>query len=92
MLDITAHHLGFGSTPVIEMIEEVRCHFQYTCFMEVVILASWCIWIHRNNLIFNSVQLSLPRWKTEFKELFLPCKHRAKDSLGADMSAWLSSL
>jgi hypothetical protein len=75
-----------------EMIEEGRGHFQYACFMEVVILASWCIWIHRNNLIFNGVQLSLPRWKKEFKELFLLCKHRAKDSLEVDMSAWLSSL
>jgi hypothetical protein len=74
------------------MIEEGRGHFQHACFMEVVILSLWCIWIHRNNLIFNGVQLSLPRWNQEFKELFLLCKHRAKDSLVEDMSAWLSSL
>jgi hypothetical protein len=77
---------------VVEMIEEGRAHFQHACFMEVVILALWCIWIHRNNLIFNGIQLSLPRWMQEFKELFLLCKHRAKDSLAEDMSAWLSSL
>jgi hypothetical protein len=89
----TALHITWDlSLSLVELIEEGRAHFQYACFMEVVILALWCIWIHRNNSIFNGFQSSLPRWKKEFQELFLLCKHRAKASLAEDMSSWLSSL
>jgi hypothetical protein len=44
-------------------------------------LATWAIRIHRNNLIFNNVPVSLPRWKFEFKELLLLSNHRAKTRL-----------
>jgi hypothetical protein len=58
--------------------------------MEVLILAAWAIWIHRNNFIFNNEHISFARWKKEFIKVL--CKHRAKPSLEADMTAWLSSL
>jgi hypothetical protein len=74
------------SLPVTEMIEDGKQQFQFSCFMEVIILASWSIWIPRNNFIFNDVQISFHRWKKEFRELFLLCKHRAKPSLDADMN------
>jgi hypothetical protein len=35
-------------------------------FVEVIMIASWAIWIHHNNFIFNNVQISFGRWKMEF--------------------------
>jgi hypothetical protein len=80
------------SLPVADMVQEQRSQFPSSCYMEVIILAAWSIWIHRNNIIFNNGQISFARWKGEFRELFLLCKRRAKPSLQADMSAWLASL
>jgi hypothetical protein len=80
------------SLPVVEMIEDGRRHFMHRCYMEVVVLAAWTIWIHRNNSIFNGLQVSLARWKKEFRDLFILCRHRAKASLDHNMGAWLSSL
>jgi hypothetical protein len=55
-------------------------------------LATWAISIHRNNFNFNNVQISLPWWKKEFRDLLLLSKHRAKSSLELSLMAWLSSL
>jgi hypothetical protein len=80
------------SLPVAELIENGKRLFQFDCYMEVVVLAAWCIWIHRNDLIFNGVHISFARWKKEFRDLFLLCKHRAKTSLSNDMSSWLYNM
>jgi hypothetical protein len=87
----SSHIIWDLSLSVIELIEDGKRHFQFDCYMEVVVLAAWCIWIHRNNLIFNGVQISFARWK-EFRDLFLLCKHRAKASLSNDMTAWFHNL
>jgi hypothetical protein len=42
---------------VSELIDAGKRHFQFD-YMKVVVLAAWCIWIHRNNLIFNGAQIS----------------------------------
>jgi hypothetical protein len=73
------------SLPVIEMIEEQKGQFPNGCFMEVIIMASWSIWIHRNSIIFDNQQLSTSGWKKEFNDLFIICTHRAKPGLEADM-------
>jgi hypothetical protein len=61
---------------VINMVEDGKRHFSHACFMEVTMIASWAIWIHRNNLIFNNVPISFAGWKMEFRELLLLCKYR----------------
>jgi hypothetical protein len=64
------HFIWDLSLSVPELIEDSKRHFQFDCYMEVVVLAGWCIWIHRNNLICNGVQISFARWKNEFRDLF----------------------
>jgi hypothetical protein len=86
------HHVWNLSLSVVEMIEDGKEQFTHACYMEVVILASWAIWIHRNNLIFNNVHISFGKWKHDFRDLFLLCIHRAKSDLVEDMTSWLSSL
>jgi hypothetical protein len=49
------------SLEVVDMIEDGKRQFQFGCFMEVVIIASWTIWIHRNNFIFNGMLPSFPQ-------------------------------
>jgi membrane-bound metal-dependent hydrolase YbcI (DUF457 family) len=49
------------SLPVVEMIEDGHRHFMHSCYMEVVVLVAGTIWIHRNNSIFNGLQVSLAR-------------------------------
>jgi hypothetical protein len=80
------------SLSVTDMIEDGRRHFHHSCYMEAIVIASWAIWIHRNNFIFNEEQICFGHWKKEFKDLFNICKHRAKVALEHDMAAWLSSL
>jgi hypothetical protein len=79
------------SLPVIEMIQEHKGEFPNGYFMEVIIIASCIIWIHRNSFIFDNQQVFAVRWK-ELRDLFILWTHRAKPSLEADMMAWLSSL
>jgi ubiquitin C-terminal hydrolase len=89
----TALHIVWDLSLVVDdMIIEGKRNFGNICYMEVIILATWAIRIHRNNFIFNSEAISFARWKKNFRELFLHCKHRAKPSLEADMTAWLSPL
>jgi hypothetical protein len=40
-------------------VEEQKKHFQYSCYMEVIMLAAWSVSIHHNNFIFNNEQVSL---------------------------------
>jgi hypothetical protein len=54
--------------------------------MEVIMMAAWAIWIHRNNIIFNNAVVCLAHWKHEFREF------RAKASLESSMVSWLASL
>jgi hypothetical protein len=77
---------------VVELIKDAKRHSTHSCFMEDTMIASWAIWIHRNNLIFNNVPISFARWKMELRELLLLCKFRAKPNLADDIDGWLASL
>jgi hypothetical protein len=88
----TLHIVWDLSLSVVSMMEHQRNQFSHDCLMEVLILATWSIWLYRNNIIFNSAQISLSRWRSEFHDIFLLCKHRAKPSLDASLTSWMSSL
>jgi hypothetical protein len=88
-----ALHIVWGlSLLVLEMIEQQRRYFLPSCYMEVIMSATWVIWIHRKNIIFNNEALCFRHWKHEFREIFLLGKFRAKPSLESLMTSWLSSL
>jgi hypothetical protein len=55
-------------------------------------LATWAIWVHRNNIIFNNEALCFGRSKHEFREILLLSKFRAKPGLESSMTSWLASL
>jgi hypothetical protein len=80
------------SLSLMDMIKQQHSQFPYSCYMEVIILGTWAIWIHRNGIIFNGEQISLPRWKKDFKEMISLCKHRANPSLELALNAGLRTL
>lgn len=61
-------------------------------FMEIIVLASWAIWIARNNFIFNHLHPSLDSWRSTFSHEFALVIHRAKPKFKALFELWLSSL
>jgi hypothetical protein len=42
--------------------------FPHPFFMEVFMMAAWCIWTERNRLIFSNKPPGLSTWKLYFKE------------------------
>uniref|UniRef100_A0A0A9F5I5 Uncharacterized protein n=1 Tax=Arundo donax TaxID=35708 RepID=A0A0A9F5I5_ARUDO len=74
------------------MIEEQQQQFQYSCYMEVIMITCRTLWNHCNNIIFNAGVLSYDIWKHELRHTFSLIMYGAKDNLKDDMTAWLSSL
>nr|TKW31341.1 hypothetical protein SEVIR_2G099200v2 [Setaria viridis] len=64
------------------------CCFSKKIFREISIVASWCIWTHRNSIIFDRGVLSFDCWKGVFKEEFALIIHRAKSSLNLELEQW----
>jgi hypothetical protein len=46
-----------------EALVDLKAKLGLPFFMEIIIIASWAIWISRNNLIFQQIQPSFQRWK-----------------------------
>lgn len=44
---------------IMEMVIQARRDFGLKIFREIIIVASWAIWTHRNEVIFDGVPLSL---------------------------------
>lgn len=53
---------------IMEAFEDLKQKLQVPFYMEIIILAAWAIWITRNNIIFQSITPSIPRWKNIYLE------------------------
>lgn len=78
-----AYYVGWIWAP--DIILDARQQFGSPVFREVVIIACWCIWLHRNTIIFYHGTLSLARWRNHFKEELAPVALRAKTSLKLEL-------
>jgi hypothetical protein len=58
-------------------------------FNESVILGSWSLWNHRNNIIFDNEERSLDTCFSMFTEYFKQVIQRAKPGLKEGMQDWL---
>jgi hypothetical protein len=61
-------------------------------FKEALITGCWSIWIHRNNIIFDSHNRDLLTCFDHFKVSFGLIRHRIKPSLKDGMQDWLDLL
>ncbi|KAF8656098.1 hypothetical protein HU200_060804 [Digitaria exilis] len=52
--------------------------FGLPVFMVVIIIYAWCIWVHRNSIMFDAGVLSVARWKKSFMDDFSLVLHRTK--------------
>jgi hypothetical protein len=59
---------------------------------EIIILMCWCIWIARNDWLFNEEDPNLDSCKSHFKKEFALVILRAKPSRVQQMEAWLDGL
>ncbi|KAF8646115.1 hypothetical protein HU200_065961 [Digitaria exilis] len=75
-----------------KMILQARIQFGICIFREVAILATWCIWKHRNSIIFDGASLSLDRWRQGFMEDVRMLLHRAKPTLKLVLKYWLCNI
>lgn len=74
---------------ITERIIQGRRDFHSCIYRELLLVAVWAIWKHRNEVVFDGVPVSLRRWKVIFmEELSLVC-YRAKSSLKPLLSNWL---
>ncbi len=76
----------------LDMIELAFRHFNQPFSVEVVGTACWQIWCKRNALVFNNIQISLHRWKIDFKEDFTLLMHRVKERDKQKFQSWLDTL
>nr|TKW28482.1 hypothetical protein SEVIR_3G325900v2 [Setaria viridis] len=58
-------------------------------FMEVIIIISWCIWMTRNDWIFNGIHPTIQGTIIHFKHFFTLVIHRVKDTWKQPMFQWL---
>jgi hypothetical protein len=62
------------------------------CFIEIVILACWCIWKQRNGWIFKNIRPTFRGWKSSFVYEITLLRHRVKDCTASDLVSWLDRL
>ena len=66
--------------------------FNKPFFTEVVILASWHIWKHRNDVVFSRIQPSFRAWRRAFLHEASLHVHRMKSKHADQWSRWIDSL
>jgi hypothetical protein len=64
----------------LDKIVEGRKNFRRNICREIFILGCWAIWIHRNEVIFDDVRVSLGRWSRSSSQVGL-LLHRAKPNI-----------
>ncbi|TVU41186.1 hypothetical protein EJB05_14685, partial [Eragrostis curvula] len=80
-----------SAIPVVDRIEELCTQNILSFIKELVIVACWAIWKHRNAIIFDNKHVSLQNWKREFKEEMALTVIKAKGQKKRDMISWLDS-
>jgi hypothetical protein len=70
---------------LLDRVTDARRTFGQRTFREILIVACWAIWKHRDEVIFDGERLSLRRWKMIFKEQLSLITHKAKPSLKLEL-------
>lgn len=74
---------------MVDLIQDGKNRFRLRIFKEILIIACWCIWLHRNKVIFHQGVASLLAWCIEFREAFALVIYQVKPSLWEVFVNWL---
>jgi hypothetical protein len=64
---------------IIDSIKDIKDKLQVPFSMEIIILASWSIWIVRINNVFNNQRPRFACWKAIYKEELRLLKHKIRN-------------
>lgn len=76
-------------TNMFDVIQDMKQKLNVPFFMEITILATWAIWITRNNFIFQQITPSFQRWKDTFHLELKLLRFRMKNKNAPLYNAWL---
>jgi hypothetical protein len=78
--------------PFMDSIKDIKDKLQVPFSMDIIILASWSIWIVRNNKVFNNQRPSFNNWKAIFHEELRLLKFRIKNRHKEQFFSWLEEI
>lgn len=76
----------------LDMIITARELFGSAIFGKIIIIAAWCLWCHRNSIIFDNMSLSFAAWHASFVREMKLVTLRAKPIVKDLIDIFLSSL
>jgi hypothetical protein len=74
------------------MFLKAREDFNSVIFREVIIITSWNLWCHHNNIIFDGASLSFSAWRRAFLQDLKAVTLRVKPQLKLKLDNFMSSL
>jgi hypothetical protein len=78
-----------STTDLVNALLRIRVRLKVPWRMEIIIIMSWCIWISRNNWIFNEILPTVEACREMLKgEMRLMC-HRIKPGVGDRIRSWI---
>jgi hypothetical protein len=77
---------------LIDSIKDIKDKLQVPFSMEIIILASWSIWIVRNNNVFNNQRPRFACWKAIYKEELRLLKHIIRNICAVGLSPTVLTL
>jgi hypothetical protein len=77
---------------VNEALQDLKCSLNLPFSMDIIILASWALWMTRNNKIFRGQNASFQGWKAIYMEELKLLAHRMKKKHKACYVSWLNSV
>jgi hypothetical protein len=77
---------------LIDSIKDIKDKLQVPFSMEIIILASWSIWIVRNNNVFNNQRPRFACWKAIYNEELRLLKDKIKNKYRDQFNSWLEEI
>jgi hypothetical protein len=72
-----------------DAIKDIKNKLRVPFAIDIIVLATWSIWIVRNNKIFNNKRPSFAGWRAIFHEELRMLGHRIKNKFKEQFFSWL---
>jgi hypothetical protein len=76
---------------VLESIEHIKMKIGLPFSMDIIIVATWSLWIVRNNKIFNNIRPSFSSWKAIYLQELRLISFRMKKKHVESFKEWLQN-